>query len=159
MNEELTIRKAKLYDVPAHARIEEGSFDSPWSAEEITRDVTAESGVYVAVALAGDERAGYADMRLISGEAQIYNIAVAPDFRRQGVGEALLTHMIDVSRENNCELITLEVRAGNAAAMELYKKLGFKETGRRKGYYLKGGEDAVLMDMDLGGFDVDVEIV
>ena len=57
MNEELTIRKAKLYDVPALARIEEGSFDSPWSAEEITRDVTADSGVYVAGALAGDERA------------------------------------------------------------------------------------------------------
>ena len=150
----LEIRQAKLYDVPAMARIERDSFEAPWSADEITRDVTAGGNVYVAVALADEERAGYAEIRMIAGEGQIYNIAIAPEFRREGIGEALLRHLIDKADADGCKLVTLEVRSGNEAAMELYKKLGFREVGRRKGYYAKGGEDAVLMDLDLGKVEV-----
>ena len=154
----LEIRQAKLYDVPAMARIERDSFEAPWSADEITKDVTAGGNVYVAVALADEERAGYAEIRMIAGEGQIYNIAIAPEFRREGMGEALLRHLIDKADADGCKLVTLEVRSGNEAAMELYKKLGFREVGRRKGYYAKGGEDAVLMDLDLGKIEVEVEI-
>ena len=158
MSEELTIRQAKLYDVPAMARIERDSFGMPWSADEITKDVTAGGDVYVAVALSGDERAGYGEIRMVAGEAQIYNIAVAPELRRRGIGEALLRHLIDVSREKGCSVVTLEVRAGNEDAMELYHKLGFHEVGRRRGYYARGGEDAVLMDLELGAVEISVEI-
>ena len=154
----LEIRQAKLYDVPAMARIERDSFSAPWSADEITRDVTAGGNVYVAVALADEERAGYAEIRMIAGEGQIYNIAIAPEFRREGIGEALLQHLIDKADADGCKLVTLEVRSGNEAAMELYKKLGFREVGRRKGYYAKGGEDAVLMDLDLGKVEVEVAL-
>ncbi len=155
---EVSIRQAKLYDVPAMARIERDSFGSPWSAEEITKDVTAGGNVYVAVAECGGEKAGYGEIRNIAGEAQIYNIAVAPEFRREGIGEALLRHMIARAEDDGCELVTLEVRSGNEAAMALYTKLGFREVGRRKGYYAKGGEDAVLMDLDLRKIEVEVEI-
>ena len=154
----LEIRQAKLYDVPAMARIERDSFEAPWSADEITRDVTAGGNVYVAVALADEERAGYAEIRMIAGEGQIYNIAIAPEFRREGIGEALLRHLIDKADADGCKLVTLEVRSGNEAAMELYKKLGFREVGRRRGYYAKGGEDAVLMDLDLGKVEVEVAL-
>lgn len=150
MENKITIRQAKLYDVPALARIELESFDAPWSADEIAKDVTAGSGVYVAVALIAEERAGYADMRIIAGEAEIYSIAVAPEFRRQGIGEELLRHLTDRSRELGLSRVLLDVRAGNEAAMQLYAKLGFREVGRRKAYYAKGGEDAVLMNLDLG---------
>ena len=154
----LEIRQAKLYDVPAMARIERDSFAAPWSADEITKDVTAGDNVYVAVALADEERAGYAEIRMIASEGQIYNIAIAPEFRREGIGEALLRHLIDKADADGCKLVTLEVRSGNEAAMELYKKLGFREVGRRKGYYAKGGEDAVLMDLDLGKVEVEVAL-
>ena len=154
----IEIRQAKLYDVPAMARIERDSFDAPWSADEITKDVSAGGNVYVAVAMADDERAGYAEIRMIAGEAQVYNIAIAPEFRREGIGEALLRHCIDKAEADGCRLVTLEVRGGNAPAMELYRKLGFREVGRRRGYYAKGGEDAVLMDLDLGKIEVEVEI-
>ena len=158
-NTELTIRQAKLYDVPALARIERESFDSPWSADEITKDVSSRDGsIYVAVAQIGEERAGYADMRIISGESQIYNIAIAPEFRRQGVGEALLSHMVQKSEELGLSLITLEVRSGNKAAMALYEKMGFKRVGTRPGYYAKGSEDAVLMDKELGSIEIDIII-
>jgi len=155
---DISIRQAKLYDVPAMARIERDSFDAPWSADEISRDVTAGGNVYVAVAMAGDERAGYGEIRTVAGEAQVYNIAIAPEFRREGIGEALLRHLIDKADEDGCSLVTLEVRSSNAAAMELYKKLGFHEVGRRRGYYAKGGEDAVLMDLDLGKAEVEVSV-
>lgn len=155
---EIRIRQAKLYDVPAMARIERDSFGSPWSAEEITKDVTAGGNVYVAVAESGDEKAGYGEIRTVAGEAQIYNIAIAPEFRKNGIGEALLRHMITWAEESGCGLVTLEVRSSNDAAMGLYKKLGFREVGRRKGYYSKGGEDAVLMDLDLRRIEVEVEI-
>ena len=158
MNEEIRIRPAKLYDVPALARIERDSFGSPWSAEEITKDVTAGGNVYVAVAEYGAEKAGYGEIRFVAGEAQIYNIAVAPELRREGIGEALLRHMIAKAEDNGCELVTLEVRGGNEAAMALYTKLGFREVGRRKGYYAKGGEDAVLMDLNLRKIEVEIEI-
>ena len=159
MINEISIRQAKLYDVPAMARIERDSFGAPWSAEEITKDVTAGGNVYVAVAEYGEEKAGYGEIRNVAGEAQIYNIAIAPEFRRAGIGEALLRHMIARAEDDGCTLVTLEVRGGNDAAMALYKKLGFREVGRRKGYYAKGGEDAVLMDLDLRKVEVDVEIL
>ncbi|MBQ3370531.1 MAG: ribosomal protein S18-alanine N-acetyltransferase [Mogibacterium sp.] len=158
MSEEIRVRQAKLYDVPAMARIERDSFGAPWSAEEITKDVTAGGNVYVAVAECGDEKAGYGEIRMVAGEAQIYNIAVAPEFRREGIGEALLRHMIEKAEDDGCTLVTLEVRGGNEAAMALYHKLGFHEVGRRKGYYAKGGEDAVLMDLDLRTIEIEVSI-
>lgn len=158
MSEEIRIRQAKLYDVPAMARIERDSFGAPWSAEEITKDVTAGGNVYVAVAECGDEKAGYGEIRMVAGEAQIYNIAVAPEFRREGIGEALLRHMIEKAEDDGCTLVTLEVRGGNEAAMALYHKLGFREVGRRKGYYAKGGEDAILMDLDLRTIEIEVSI-
>ena len=155
---DISIRQAKLYDVPAMARIERDSFGAPWSAEEITKDVTAGGNVYVAVAEADGEKAGYGEIRIVAGEAQIYNIAIAPEYRKQGIGEALLMHLIDAGKERGCSLVTLEVRAGNEAAMALYKKLGFREVVRRKRYYAKGGEDAVLMDLELGEIEVTADI-
>ena len=153
------IRQAKLYDVPALSRIEQNSFDSPWSAAEITKDVTSKDGnIYVAVIESDGETAGYAEMRTVAGEAQIYNIVIDKAFRGRGLGEMLLRHLIDRAKGSGCSLMTLEVRGGNEAAMELYRKLGFREVGRRTGYYAKGGEDAVLMDLALGEFEITVEV-
>ena len=153
------IRQAKLYDVPALSRIEQDSFDSPWSAAEITKDVTSKDGnIYVAVIESDGETAGYAEMRTVAGEAQIYNIVIDKAFRGRGLGEELLRHLIDRAKESGCSMMTLEVRGGNEAAMELYRKLGFREVGRRAGYYSAGGEDAVLMDLALGGFEITVEV-
>lgn len=154
-----TIRQARLFDVPALSRIERDSFDSPWSAEEITKDVTSkDGGTYVAVIESAGETAGYAEMRTVAGEAQIYNIVIDRAFRGRGFGEKLLRHLIDKAKELGCRLMTLEVRGSNEAAMELYRKLGFREVGRRRGYYSKGGEDAVLMDLALGEFEISVEL-
>ena len=70
----------------------------------------------------------------------------------------MLVIAIDKAKDGECRMMTLEVRGGNGAAMELYRKLGFREVGRRPGYYAGGGEDAVLMDLALGEFEITVEV-
>lgn len=146
------IRKAKLYDVPAIARLESDTSNTPWSADSITHDVTKNDNAYVAVVtLPGDEAdlpdlVGYADMWIVAGEAQLNNIAIDAKYRGLHLGERLLTHMIDRARDLGCELMTLEVRAGNRAAISLYKKTGFTAVAVRRGYYRDNHEDAVLMN-------------
>ncbi len=163
----LKIRQARLYDVPALARIERDSFTSPWSAEEITREVTGNGKSYVAVAEIDGEPVGYADMWIVAGEAQLFNIVVDPAYRGNEIGLRLLSHMLKVAAAT-CNVITLEVRRSNVPAISLYLKSGFRQTGLRKNYYRDNNEDAVLMDRDLdeeedygsgeNDLDVDIEI-
>ena len=154
---ETIIRQAKLGDVPAISRIETDSFETPWSAQEIVKDVTSGGNVYVVVSEKDGACVGFAEMRTVAGEAQIYNIAVAPEARGCGIGEALLEHLINKADESRCGVINLEVRAGNTAAIGLYKKLGFREVGRRRKYY-GGKEDAILMDLDPNQVSVEVAV-
>ena len=161
----LRIRQARLSDVPALARIERDSFVSPWSAEEITRDVAFNEKAYVAVAEINGEPVGYADMWLIAGEAQLYNIVVDPAYRGNEIGFRLLSHMIGTA-SRTCKVINLDVIYSNVPAISLYLKSGFRQVGERKGYYRDNGEDAVLMDRDLSeeddnsgdGNDLEVDI-
>jgi len=82
------------------------------------------------------------------GEIHIINLAVSPYSRRQGVGELLLIHGIELSMELKAILMTLEVRPSNLAAQSLYGKYGFSERGVRRAYYLDNGEDASIMTLD-----------
>ena len=90
---------------------------------------------------------GYAEVRVILDEGTLERIAVAPRYRRQGIAEALLDAYIQYGREH-LAFLTLEVRAGNAPAIALYEKLGFREVGRRKNYYRAEHEDALLMTVE-----------
>ena len=92
-----------------------------------------------------DAVVGYAAVSSVLDEGSLDNIAVAPEYRRRGVGEALLQEIIRRSRERELAFLYLEVRAGNEAAIALYKKHGFVPVGCRKNYYEKPREDAILM--------------
>ena len=164
----LTIRPARLYDVPAIARIERASFTHPWSAEEITRDVIENERAFVAVAELDGETAGYADMWIIADEAQLYNIAVAPEFRGRGIGSIILRYMAEKAESMGCAVMLLEVRRSNVPAVSMYRREGFRESGIRKGYYAEDYEDAILMDKEIKAghaetvsddLEVDIEIV
>lgn len=93
--------------------------------------------------------AGYVMLTAVLDEGSIDSIAVAEAFRRRGVGDALTAAAIRRGRERGLSFITLEVRAGNEAALALYEKHGFTEAGRRKNYYEKPREDAILMTLVL----------
>ncbi len=88
---------------------------------------------------------GYTGFWLMAGEAHIVDIAVRPAYQRQGIGELLLISLIDLATVLNVSRATLEVRASNRPAINLYKKYGFETTGLRRGYYLDNNEDAVIM--------------
>jgi ribosomal-protein-alanine N-acetyltransferase len=93
--------------------------------------------------------AGYCVLRLLGPEAEIENICVSPDMRRNGIGETLMLKMIKTALYKQAQVIYLEVRAGNAPARALYQKLGFKELYVRKGYYRDPIDDAIIMQLTL----------
>lgn len=91
---------------------------------------------------------GFSGIWMMAGEAHITNIAVREQYQRQGIGELLLVSTIDLSREQQAEMMTLEVRESNKIAQNLYSKYGFKQTGIRRGYYLDNREDAIIMSTE-----------
>lgn len=160
------VRKACANDIDEIVRIESETSASPWSRDSISHDVETNADAYVAVLTCIEKHcggdscpegscketeaevliAGYADMWMIAGEAQLNNIAVDERFRGRGYGRMLLDHMSDESIRRGCGSMTLEVRRSNEAAISLYRGSGFTETGIRPHYYLDNNEDAVIMD-------------
>jgi len=104
-------------------------------------------------ALCAGQMVGYSLTQLVQDEAELLRIAVLADFRRAGLGRALLSEVIAVAIDAGCRRLLLEVRSGNQAAIALYQQAGFRTVGQRRGYYpaLPGGqqrEDALLMALD-----------
>ncbi len=93
--------------------------------------------------------AGYIVARLAADEMHINNVAVRPEYRRQGIGAALLETVLGEGRRLKATTAFLEVRAGNSLAQALYKKCGFTGVGRRSGYYSTPPEDALVMSAPL----------
>ena len=89
-----------------------------------------------------------AGLLVVLDEGYITNVAVRPEYRRQGIASELLEVFRRFGEGNHMAFLTLEVRAGNAPAIALYEKLGFREVGRRKNYYRAEHEDALLMTVE-----------
>ena len=145
------IRRMKEDDLPAVRTIEALSFSNPWSDRTFLGEIqnTPVSFPLVVVRKPSDKVIGYIIYWHIREDVQVNNIAVHPDFRGKGIGEALMRHVIDRVRKNGATFMTLEVRLSNAAAVTLYKKLGFDILGTRKNYYTNPDEDAFLMGLVL----------
>jgi ribosomal-protein-alanine N-acetyltransferase len=86
---------------------------------------------------------------LIVDEIHIATIATHPDFRGRGIGKKLLSFALESARNEGAVSSFLEVRESNAAALEMYRKFGYVEDGRREGYYKDNGEAAILMSAPL----------
>ena len=91
---------------------------------------------------------GFSGFWMMVGEAHIIAIGVRNGYRQLGIGEGLLIATIELSQVLNANVVTLEVRASNKVAQELYKKYGFQVVGRRLKYYSSDGEDAIIMSTD-----------
>jgi ribosomal-protein-alanine N-acetyltransferase len=129
--------------------IEKRTFSIPWSKDEFRSEITGkEHAYYKAALIRGAWRtrvAGYAGLWHILNEGHITNFAVDEPYRRQGIGSMLLAALIELAAAYNMIGLTLEVRAGNDAALALYAKYGFKPEGLRRNYYTDPREDAVIM--------------
>ena len=126
------------------AQLEKLCFSLPWSENAITGELTNPLSLWV-VALDGNCVAGYIGSQSVMGEADMMNLAVLPDYRRQGIGEKLVISLVERLLENAVTSLTLEVRASNAGAIALYEKLGFQQVGRRPNYYKNPKEDALIL--------------
>lgn len=141
------IRKAVQEDVKTLAALDARCFASPWSEKSFEDDVVKNPLAFYLVAETDEgEIAGYVGVWLIVDEGHITNVAVSPDYRRQGIAKAVLAKMFETcERDWGIRAFTLEVRPSNDPALALYRSFGFLEMGRRKGYYEDNGEDALIM--------------
>jgi len=144
---EFTIRQAtgSDFEIEAISEIEKKCFPYPWSKEAIKEELCENVLSYFLIAECNGQICGYVSSWLLFNiEAEVGNLAVLPEFRRNGIAKSLMQSLINYSQSKNIYEITLEVRASNQKAISLYEKLGFKKAGLRKKYY-QGTEDAILM--------------
>ncbi len=134
----------KESQIPRVLEIEKDSNTAPWSARSFRNELTNKQSIFL-VAIHGSDLVGYGGTWLCVDEAHITTLAVGPEFRRMGVGRAIMEQLLRRAQEREMTCSTLEVRSGNEAAINLYKDMGFVEAARRKGYYPDNREDAVVM--------------
>lgn len=126
------------------AQLERRCFSDPWSENSIRSELTGRLSLWV-VALDGDTVAGYVGSQSVLGESDMMNVAVAPEYRRQGIAQALILELIRRLAQQGNHSLMLEVRASNAPAIALYEKLGFARVGSRPNYYRNPKEDALIL--------------
>ena len=119
-------------------------FSTPWNETMLEEELFNPTASFIVAEGAEGEVLGYAGLHVVLDEGYIDNVAVRPSCRRQGIGDRLLDVFCRFGQAH-LAFLTLEVRAGNTAAIALYKSLGFQTVGRRKNYYEHPREDAVLM--------------
>lgn len=142
---------ATAADLEGAAALEKLCFSSPWSANSLELLTKEGIGVgYVCVRNTPTPMVtAYGGMMIAVDEGQITNIAVHPDCRGQGLGLAIVQALIKHAKAERLASISLEVRVSNAPAIALYRKVGFAEVGRRKGFYTRPTEDALIMELKL----------
>ncbi len=139
---------ASTADLEGTAALEKLCFHQPWSASSL--ELLTKDGIGVGyLCEQGAEVVAYGGMLIAVDEGQITNIAVHPDRRGQGLGLAIVQALIKHAKAERLANITLEVRVSNTPAISLYRKVGFAEVGRRKGFYTKPTEDALIMELKL----------
>ena len=126
------------------AQLERLCFSDAWSENSIRSELTNQLSLWLVV-VDGERVAGYIGSQTVLGWADMMNLCVSPDYRRQGIGEKLTMELERQLRENKVECLTLEVRVSNAPAITLYEKLGFQQVGKRPRYYEKPREDALIL--------------
>ena len=142
---EYSITDAREEMLPQLLEIEKECFSVPWTEAMLCAQMASETHIFLAVETPQGEVAGYIGLMFVLDEGYISNVAVAARFRRQGIAEALICELIQRAEGKQLAFLTLEVRESNAPAIALYEKCGFQTVGRRKNYYEKPTEDALLM--------------
>jgi len=147
--EGIRVRHMTSADIPLVHDMAQQCFTTPWQTESFEYEISNRDAV-LQVAEIDNKPAGYVCIRTILDVTHIMDIAVSPELRRAGIGTRLLQSALQQVRsmQRDLKIITLEVRESNIAAVRLYEKFGFKEIGRRKDYYKKPTEDALIMELD-----------
>lgn len=145
----LTYRSMTVDDIPVVTGLEQVTYATPWS-EQVFRDELAQPDRIYLIAEEDGVLAGYAGLMLVGEEAHVTTVAVDDAWRGKRVGTGLMIRLVDGAIHNGALHLTLEVRASNVIAQDLYRRFGMAPVGVRKNYY--ENEDALIMwAHDIGG--------
>lgn len=142
----MIIRKMTNADIRFAAEIEKKCFVHPWSEQSIESEFSRENSIFL-MAFEGESPVGYIGLSSVVDEGYIGNLAVVEDYRRKGIGKALMNELLTQCKALDLAFATLEVRASNTPAIKLYEGLGFTQVGCRKNYYKEPLEDALLLTL------------
>ena len=138
------IRPMQLQDVAQVAALEQQCFSQPWSLKAFQEVLNTPYRILF-VAIDDDIVIGECMLTEIAGEGEITNVAVNSAFRKKGIARHLMKATLSEGEKRNIAAYTLEVRAGNVAAIKLYESFGFVTEGVRRNFYSKPIEDALIM--------------
>jgi [ribosomal protein S18]-alanine N-acetyltransferase len=141
-------------DLDEVVTIERASFGMPWSRGAFLYEIEQNRVARCWVLRDDDRVAAYLCLWEIGDELHVTNIAVHPGMRRRGLARRLLGAILEDGRARRLRAVTLEVRPTNDEARTLYESFGFRVVGRRRGYYYDTGEDALIMESDLQGSQI-----
>ena len=154
---DIAIARMSEHDLLEVVEIEEQSGLSRWGwaayyaeLQSVNRDLMLVARPTRAAIVESTPIAGYIVARETAGELHINNVAVRSEYRRRGIGAALLNRVLEEARRRKANTAFLEVRSANHAAQALYEKCGFRAIARRANYYSEPREDAVVMSLVLG---------
>jgi [ribosomal protein S18]-alanine N-acetyltransferase len=142
---DVRVRRMAAADVATVVGIETDAFSSPWSAGTFESLLDRPGLELLVMEHESEGVIGYAVLWCVLDQGELANVAVTPRLRGRGLGRHLLARVLEVARERGIETMFLEVRASNERALELYRSFGFSDVGRRKGYYDRPREDALIM--------------
>jgi ribosomal-protein-alanine N-acetyltransferase len=141
---DLTLRAMTDADLPEVERLENSIFSDPWPLPAFEEHLDGDE-VGGLVAETGSRMVAYACFRFECGEIHLTNMAVDPEYRRKSIAKQLLAHILGLARDQECELILLEVRVSNETARRFYEACGFATVDRCRRYYERPVEDALVM--------------
>lgn len=144
-NTKTVLRAMTMDDIPAVEQIEQTCFSDAWSEKLLSDMLESEWDEAWVLADTDGTIIGYANFRFLAGEGELMRIAVLPEYRGRGESKKLMDRLEMSAKEKEAPDLTLEVRAGNIAAVNLYKSYGFQAEAVRKNYYHDPVEDALIM--------------
>lgn len=139
----IRITTMRAEHLQAIAELEKICFSLPWDLGSFEGELDNPLSDWL-VAVDGDTLAGYVGAQTAGGESDIMNVAVAPEYRRQGIARRLMSEMERALQKREPEAISLEVRVSNHPAIALYESLGYRQVGLRPRYYYRPTEDALI---------------
>ena len=134
----------KAEHVPQVAQLEKLCFADPWSEMSVASELQ-NIWAYWVVAVSDGVVVGYIGSQSTVDETDVMNVAVHPDWRRQGIAENLIENLVRELKNRGSHALILEVRASNAPAIALYEKMDFHQVGLRKNYYRTPKEEALIL--------------
>lgn len=144
---EYKILSMQAQHIPQIAALEKQCFSDPWSEAAVRSELENPLSLWLAAERNGAVL-GYVGSQMVPPEADMMNLAVAPEARRQGIADALIGELIRRLSTKDVTSLSLEVRVSNTAARSLYEKLGFRQIGLRPNYYFHPKEDACILRKD-----------